>query len=94
MIKIAKTVNSTITITDSDEKVTFIILGKDCEVRVIDEKNMYDPTVKKRKLFINNKYNAKIVAAVTVETLDPASDNYSSDMDTYASNLRASVLYV
>ena len=96
MIKIAKTANSTITVTNETDNITFIILGKDCEVRVISLKNIYDASIDSgiRTLMIYNKYNSMIIATVDTTTLDPASDNYSSNMDTYASNLTTSVLYV
>ncbi len=95
MIKIMKTTNSTITITDTDNSGVVMILGKDCEVLVFDESNMYMPQhMKTRTVGIYNKYNQKILTIVNAKTLDSSSSNYSSDMDTYATNLRDDVLYV
>lgn len=95
MIKIAKTTNSTITVTDTENSGVIIILGADCEVSVFDAVNIYMPEqIKKRSVKIYNKYNKEIIAIVNSDTLDPTSSNYSVNMDTYATNLRDSVLYV
>ena len=95
MIKITKTANKTITVLDTENLGVCIILGADCEVLIFDDVNIYMPAhIKKRTVGIYNKYNQKIIAIVNAETLDPASTNYSSNMDTYGANLRDLVLYV
>jgi hypothetical protein len=95
MIKIMKTSNSTITVTDTETGGVVMILGKDCEVMVFDDVNMYMPQqMRTRTVGIYNKYNQKIIAIVNATTLDPTSTNYSVDMNTYSTNLRDLILYV
>lgn len=95
MIKIEKTTNDTITVTDTETNGVAIILGADCMVIVFDTVNIYAAEqIKERTVGIYNKYNQHIIAIVSAKTLDTSSSNYSADMDTYATNLRDSLLYV
>jgi hypothetical protein len=96
MIKITSTANKTITVSNSTTSGTsgFICLGVDCQVKVFDGIwNEYEPNYEiLRTVNITNKYTGVMIASVNIYTLDATSTSYSSDMDTYASNL-ISVLY-
>ena len=95
MIKVVTSANSTITVTDNGTNgvgLVIITLGANCEVKVFDEINPNNSSLRQRTCIISNKFNGKPIASVSSTTLDPSSTSYSSNMDTYATNLIA-ILY-
>ena len=93
MIKITKSANSTITVYNEDYNNYIMILGSDCFVCLYDSVDKIDINIKTRTVTIFNKYLKTIVAEITGATLDPSSDDYSSNMDTYAASLISTILF-